>query len=154
MLGKRKITEKSPARGVATDAPEFRLNLKRHRKASPADCAELLEFAETHTYQAASDLNHQLSLSISSLLARVDERDKDEEPVTIRLDGIRDISFATFQFLCTEFMTTMGEEDVKCLEDQGCLRVPIRGIMVEMIKQYFRHIQPVLPLFDEAMFWT
>ncbi|KAL2823619.1 hypothetical protein BDW59DRAFT_163197 [Aspergillus cavernicola] len=68
--------------------------------------------------------------------------------------GIGDISFSVYQFIRSEFLFTLQQDDIKYLDDQACLQVPRRHLMDEMIDQYFRHIHPILPLFNEGEFWA
>jgi hypothetical protein len=48
----------------------------------------------------------------------------------------------------------MQQDDIKYMDDQGCLRVPRRHLMDGMLEMYFRHIHPILPLFNEGEFWA
>lgn len=68
--------------------------------------------------------------------------------------GTSDINFAVYRFIRTDFMLTLLQADIKYLEDQGCLRVPRREFMDEILNQYFRHIHPLLPVLNEAEFWA
>lgn len=141
------------AAGAAADAPESLFPLIPETEAGSVECAGLLCSAGTSKCIHIPAPEPHIPPPVLSLLAQINERDEDDEPATHGV-GIRDISFVACKFLCTEFMTTMRQDDVKYLEDQGCLQVPRHEIMDEMLTQFFRHVQPVLPLFDEALFWT
>lgn len=47
----------------------------------------------------------------------------------------------------------MLPQDLNYIESQGCLRVPMRDTLDEMVQQYFRYIHPMFPLIDEVDFW-
>lgn len=94
------------------------------------------------------------SIPMSSTVHRGSE---DQEPTGSHDTGnehsIQDISFSVYGFVSSEFMLRLGQEDIRYLEDQMCLRVPRHNLMDEMIMQYFRHVQPLLPIFHESTFW-
>ncbi|KAL6232000.1 hypothetical protein BDW75DRAFT_243429 [Aspergillus navahoensis] len=94
-------------------------------------------------------------LTLPSLLSllQTDTDIVDEEP-TETGPAAGDINFSVYRFLCTEFLLELPQDDLKYLEEQTCLRVPRRELLNEMLIQYFRHIHPLLPLFDEAQFWA
>jgi hypothetical protein len=44
--------------------------------------------------------------------------------------------------------------DITFLESQGCLHVPPITVLNDLVKQYFRHVHPTLPLLNEGQFWA
>ncbi|KAL7904916.1 fungal-specific transcription factor domain-containing protein [Trichoderma velutinum] len=64
-----------------------------------------------------------------------------------------DVVYSHYPFLSAPNIHTIPHEDLNFLEQQGCLRVPIRPILDEFIQQYFLHVHPFLPLLDEGDFW-
>jgi hypothetical protein len=125
-------------------------------KTDPGDITDSQSSPEVSNGRRASVLEVQTPSAFLSLLNQRKNIDEDEDAETgaTQSVGISDISFAVCRFVCTEFMMTKRQEDVKFLEDKGCLRVPCREIMDEMVSQFFRHIQPLLPIFDESSFWS
>lgn len=63
--------------------------------------------------------------------------------------------FSSFSFIAK--LDFEGENikgsDMNSLESQGCLSVPIKPILDELLQHYFLHIHPMLPLLDEGEFW-
>jgi hypothetical protein len=45
------------------------------------------------------------------------------------------------------------QADFSFLELQGCLKVPVRPLLDEFIRQYFLHVHPTLPVVNEGDFW-
>ncbi|BCS25278.1 Zn(II)2Cys6 transcription factor [Aspergillus puulaauensis] len=90
---------------------------------------------------------------LSALLQQHSDLIADEEEPACG-PGTSDINFAVYGFICTDFLLTIQQADIKYLEDQACLRVPRRELMDEMLNQYFRHIHPLLPVLNEAEFWA
>ncbi|KAH8685066.1 hypothetical protein BGZ61DRAFT_356240 [Ilyonectria robusta] len=63
--------------------------------------------------------------------------------------------FSSFSFIAhldLEVKNIKGS-DLNSLESQGCLSVPIKPILDELLQHYFLHIHPMLPLLDEGEFW-
>ncbi|KAH7199276.1 hypothetical protein DER44DRAFT_787412 [Fusarium oxysporum] len=50
-------------------------------------------------------------------------------------------------------LSKLPPDDVSFLRQQGCLSVPPRTILDEIIREYFLHVHPMLPLMDECVFW-
>ncbi|KAL6229527.1 fungal-specific transcription factor domain-containing protein [Aspergillus navahoensis] len=121
----------------------------------PAPIAALRPEAESHpspsTVHSTECLNP--SSEESALLQLLENRPEDEGPAATG-SSVSDISFSVYQFIRSSFLLTLEQDDVKYLEDQSCLRVPRRNVMNEMMNQYFRHLHPILPIFNEASFWA
>ncbi|OIW26083.1 hypothetical protein CONLIGDRAFT_517472 [Coniochaeta ligniaria NRRL 30616] len=64
-----------------------------------------------------------------------------------------DIVYSYYPFLNISNLPHILPQDVNYLESQGCLRVPTRAVLDEFIQQYFLHVHPLLPLFNEGDFW-
>lgn len=47
----------------------------------------------------------------------------------------------------------MHPRDVDLLEQEGCFHVPNRSILDELIREYFLHVNPILPILNEGDFW-
>lgn len=64
-----------------------------------------------------------------------------------------DMIFAYFDFLETETLSHIAPEDFKFLEYKGCFHIPQRPILDDLVREYFLHVHPVLPVLDERLFW-
>ena len=64
-----------------------------------------------------------------------------------------DILYSYYPFLSVSNLPSILPQDVNYLELQGCLRVPTKVVLDEFVQQYFLHVHPVLPLFNEGDFW-
>ncbi|KAM5368086.1 hypothetical protein ACJZ2D_009690 [Fusarium nematophilum] len=62
------------------------------------------------------------------------------------------IIYSHFSFLHLDISLLSGD-DVQYLETQGCFKVPGRQAADEFVREYFLHVHPGLPLFDESLFW-
>jgi hypothetical protein len=61
--------------------------------------------------------------------------------------------FAYFDFLKAETLSHIAPEDFKFLEYKGCFHIPPRPILDDLVREYFLHVHPVLPVIDERLFW-
>jgi hypothetical protein len=64
-----------------------------------------------------------------------------------------DVIFSFYPFLELNIQSHMFPQDVNFLEQQACFRVPTRPALDELIRQYFLHVHPSLPMIDEGAFW-
>lgn len=48
----------------------------------------------------------------------------------------------------------MSPEDARTLEVNGCLHIPIRSTLDIIVREYFLHVHPTLPILDEGKFWN
>ncbi|CEF73938.1 hypothetical protein SNK03_002014 [Fusarium graminearum] len=69
------------------------------------------------------------------------------EPVRSELKAL----YSSMPFLRT---LNMRDCDFNHLNTQGCLRVPSKPILDQFMKHYFLYIHPLLPLLNEADFWS
>lgn len=65
-----------------------------------------------------------------------------------------EITFACYHFLRVTNLSSMPPDDVNFLESQACFKVPNKHFMDELLRSYFRYVHPVLPVVDEASFWS
>lgn len=61
--------------------------------------------------------------------------------------------FTSVGFLDLDSLKRLPSEDVSFLELKGCLHVPIRSILDDIVRHYFSYIHPSLPVVNEAEFW-
>jgi hypothetical protein len=64
-----------------------------------------------------------------------------------------DVLYTHYPFLRLGNMSSLSARDVNVLEAESCLRVPTRDALEEFLRQYFRHVHPLLPLIHEGEFW-
>lgn len=64
-----------------------------------------------------------------------------------------DVVYCHYPFLTVSNIHSIPHQDVKFLDLQGCLRVPIRPMLDDLVQQYFLHIHSFLPLVNEGDFW-
>jgi len=70
-----------------------------------------------------------------------------------QLTPYADMIFAYFDFLETESLSHIAPEDFKFLENKGCFHIPQRPILDDLVREYFLHVHPGLPVVDERLFW-
>ncbi|KAI1628071.1 hypothetical protein EDD37DRAFT_291051 [Exophiala viscosa] len=58
-----------------------------------------------------------------------------------------------YPFLETDFISSIPPEDFQYLDHIGCLRMPQRIHLDELVRAYFLYVHPHLPLIDEGKFW-
>ncbi|KAJ5496526.1 hypothetical protein N7463_008513 [Penicillium fimorum] len=64
-----------------------------------------------------------------------------------------DVLYCHYPFLVINNICNIPPHDLNFLELQGCLRVPTRDLLYELVQQYFLHVHPILPLVNEGDFW-
>ncbi|KAK7403503.1 hypothetical protein QQX98_010733 [Neonectria punicea] len=74
-------------------------------------------------------------------------------PPSITTPGASEVSYCCYPFLRITNIHDIPQQDANYLEAQGCMRVPMRPYLDELVQQYFLHIQPFLPLLNEGDFW-
>lgn len=61
--------------------------------------------------------------------------------------------YTYFDFIEAETFSHIAPEDFKFLEFKGCFHLPARSILDRVVRQYFLHVHPALPIIDERAFW-
>ncbi|KAH6663978.1 fungal-specific transcription factor domain-containing protein [Plectosphaerella plurivora] len=64
-----------------------------------------------------------------------------------------DVLYTHYPCLRLGNMSSLSARDVNVLEAECTLRVPTRDALEEFLRQYFRHVHPLLPLIHEGEFW-
>jgi hypothetical protein len=62
--------------------------------------------------------------------------------------------FHYYEFLDLKSLSKVQQDDVRYLEFTGSLHIPTRSVLDEIVREYFLHVHPVLPVVDERTFWT
>ena len=62
--------------------------------------------------------------------------------------------FHYYEFLDLKSLSKVQQDDVRYLEFTGSLHIPARSVLDEIVREYFLHVHPVLPVVDERTFWT
>jgi hypothetical protein len=65
-----------------------------------------------------------------------------------------EITFAQYPFLCINNLSSLHTDDIKYLESQGCFRVPGSNCLDDLVRAFFRYAHPILPVINEAEFWS
>lgn len=69
--------------------------------------------------------------------------------------GLKDhITFSYYDFLNFEPLSKVQPDDIRYMELTGSLHIPMRPVLDELLREYFMHVHPVLPVIDERSFWS
>ncbi|KAH7142766.1 fungal-specific transcription factor domain-containing protein [Dactylonectria estremocensis] len=68
--------------------------------------------------------------------------------------GYSSVLFSFYHFVSAEMLLSLDQDDSICLEQRGCLHLPPKPVLYELIRQYFLHVHPTLPLINERNFWA
>ncbi|KAL3452144.1 fungal-specific transcription factor domain-containing protein [Aspergillus insuetus] len=64
-----------------------------------------------------------------------------------------DIAFQAYPFIRSEFLLRLNQDEICYLDSQSCFRLPVASPWQGMLHAYFEHINPLVPVLDEAGFW-
>ncbi|KAJ0415088.1 fungal-specific transcription factor domain-containing protein [Aspergillus carlsbadensis] len=64
-----------------------------------------------------------------------------------------DIAFQAYPFIRSEFLSRLDQDEICYLDSQSCFRLPVASPWQGMLHAYFEHINPLVPVLDEAGFW-
>ncbi|RKK82613.1 hypothetical protein BFJ71_g15201 [Fusarium oxysporum] len=78
---------------------------------------------------------------------------RDQRPAADASHGSSEISFYYYPFLRITNLHQLPQHDAVYLESQGCFKIPTRPFLDEIVRHYFLHIHPFLPLLNEGDFW-
>ena len=67
--------------------------------------------------------------------------------------AVKSTCHPTYSFLRNPELHGILSQDLSFLITQGCFMVPQRAALDEFMRQYFRHVHPMLPLLNEADVW-
>jgi hypothetical protein len=63
------------------------------------------------------------------------------------------VVITSYAFLDTDFLSSIPPEDLEYLDHLGCLQLPQRDSLDELVRAYFLYVHSHLPLIDEGNFW-
>lgn len=63
------------------------------------------------------------------------------------------VFYTYYPFITLDNLSTCSPHDVEFLEAEGCFHLPTRQIMDQIVRQYFLHVHPLLPILNEGDFW-
>lgn len=63
------------------------------------------------------------------------------------------VLYTHHSFLKNNDFTCTQARDLRLLETEGCLHVPISRAFDDFVHKYFVYVHPLLPIVDEAAFW-
>lgn len=106
-------------------------------------------------------LAHEAGQDLDALGPTQSEDCRDQNPkspetsTSTPISSGAEILFSSFSFLAHLDLEVRNIKDsaITALESQGCLSVPMKPILDDLLKHYFLHIHPMLPLLNEAEFW-
>ncbi|KAL1961210.1 hypothetical protein VTO42DRAFT_3156 [Malbranchea cinnamomea] len=61
--------------------------------------------------------------------------------------------FSKYPFLDPDGIWSMSQQDIRSLEQRGCLYLPQKALLDAILEEYFLHVHPNLPVINEAHFW-
>lgn len=62
-------------------------------------------------------------------------------------------SYDTLPFIATPELGHLSALDVRFMQLNGCFELPPMPILNELVRMYFLHTHPIVPLLDEGDFW-
>lgn len=63
------------------------------------------------------------------------------------------VVYTYYPFLTLDNLFSCPPHDVDFMEAEGCFHLPTRRIMDQIVRQYFLHVHPLLPILNEGDFW-
>lgn len=63
------------------------------------------------------------------------------------------VAISYYKFIDSSGLFNLSPEDYNFLEQKNCFRIPTKQLLDEIIKQYFLHVHPHLPILNEGVFW-
>lgn len=98
-----------------------------------------------------------LAQSVNWLSACIQETELDHLEVPARhrqrMLHANSVVYTYYPFLTLDNLYNCLPQDVDFLEAEGCLHLPTRAIMDQIVRQYFLHVHPLLPVLNEGDFW-
>lgn len=65
----------------------------------------------------------------------------------------KNILYTFFDFIEVESLAHLAPEDLRFLESKGCFHFPSVALLDELVREYFLHVHPMLPIINEKEFW-
>ncbi|KAH7225247.1 hypothetical protein BKA60DRAFT_450540 [Fusarium oxysporum] len=65
-----------------------------------------------------------------------------------------EITFAYYPFLCINNLSSLHTDDINYLDSQGCFKLPESSCLDHLVRAFFHHAHPILPVVNEAEFWS
>ena len=84
-------------------------------------------------------------LSETGVETQLRDIDRERRPV--------DIPFQVYPGIKTDFLSQLSQDDIWYLDSRSCLRLPVRIWWNDLLQVYYRHINPLIPLFDKVNSW-
>lgn len=63
------------------------------------------------------------------------------------------VVYTYYPFVALENLHNCSQHDTEFLEAEGCFHLPTRKIMDQIVREYFLHVHPLLPILNEGDFW-
>ncbi|VTT79013.1 unnamed protein product [Fusarium fujikuroi] len=65
-----------------------------------------------------------------------------------------EVTFAYYPFLCINSLSSLHTDDINYLDSQGCFKLPKSSCLDHLVRTFFQHAHPILPVVNEAEFWS
>ncbi|KAL2846463.1 fungal-specific transcription factor domain-containing protein [Aspergillus pseudoustus] len=75
------------------------------------------------------------------------------DPASASASPPTDIAFQAYPFIRSDFLSRLDQDEICYLDSQSCFRLPVAAPWQAMLQAYFAHINPLIPVLDEAGFW-
>jgi hypothetical protein len=72
---------------------------------------------------------------------------------TATIDGTKNSSHDTLPFIAPPELGHVTALDIRFMQLNGCFDLPPMPILNELVRVYFLHAHPIVPLLDEGDFW-
>ncbi|KAI1017091.1 hypothetical protein LB504_007188, partial [Fusarium proliferatum] len=65
-----------------------------------------------------------------------------------------EVTFAYYPFLYINNLSSLHTDDINYLDAQGCFKLPESNCLDHLVRTFFQHAHPILPVVNEAEFWS
>ncbi|KAF5573689.1 cutinase transcription factor 1 beta [Fusarium pseudoanthophilum] len=65
-----------------------------------------------------------------------------------------EITYAYYPFLYISNLSSLHLDDINYLDSQGCFKLPESSCLNHLVRAFFQHAHPILPVVNEAEFWS
>lgn len=120
----------------------------------PLDSSADIDTSEQNTLIRAVDSSLNGDAGHSSTTSNHPAQPAEQNLETEDGSSPSDDNYLSFQFLELRGLPFLPRENVTSLRAKGCLKVPDRAATDDFMKQYFLHVHPIVPVLDEAEFWS
>ncbi|KAF5646965.1 cutinase transcription factor 1 beta [Fusarium tjaetaba] len=130
------------------------------RKRSPKNHNKVTELSETETVTKLIPALQQDKTLPTALTDEYSGTPKLGEATARQSPGHRlsqarvEITFAYYPFLYINNLSSLHPDDLNYLDSQGCFKLPESSCLDHLVRAFFQHAHPILPVVNEAEFWS